>query len=267
MRTHGHRSQHQVLKPADLSRVYAGLNSLSSVKWKINPNVLDAIQYFWNDQKGFGEIPSMHDLEIPNSANTDEAPQSFARRRSKAILENRNLHSLRMSMKYRIEVAEMFRYRHFYLPHSLDFRGRAYPLPPHLNQMGSDATRGLLLFANKQPLGTRGLFWLKVHLANLYGMDKFDFDGRVAWVDKHMELIADSAEAPVRGRRWWQAADKPFEFLAACHELVSALRSSDPTQYLSDLPVHQDGSCNGLQHYGLRQTLFKQQIFFFFFFF
>jgi len=32
-------------------------------------------------------------------------------------------------------------------------------------------------------------------------------------------------------------------------ELRNALESSDPTSYLSSLPVHQDGTCNGLQHY------------------
>jgi DNA-directed RNA polymerase len=32
-------------------------------------------------------------------------------------------------------------------------------------------------------------------------------------------------------------------------ELTAALRSPDPTRYRSSLPVHQDGSCNGLQHY------------------
>jgi DNA-directed RNA polymerase len=32
-------------------------------------------------------------------------------------------------------------------------------------------------------------------------------------------------------------------------ELRNALESDDPIGYLSSLPVHQDGTCNGLQHY------------------
>jgi DNA-directed RNA polymerase, mitochondrial len=32
-------------------------------------------------------------------------------------------------------------------------------------------------------------------------------------------------------------------------ELRKALESGNPTEYLSSLPVHQDGTCNGLQHY------------------
>lgn len=98
----------------------------------------------------------------------------------------------------------------FYLPHNLDFRGRAYPLPPHLNHMGNDLSRGLLLFAKAKPLGTyptrfrrryrgtdgcageRGLRWLKIHLANLYGYDKATFDERVVWVDQRIEQIMAS---------------------------------------------------------------------------
>ncbi|KAJ7702587.1 hypothetical protein B0H14DRAFT_3030855 [Mycena olivaceomarginata] len=54
----------------------------------------------------------------------------------------------------------------FYLPHNVDIRGRAYPLPPHLNHAGDDLSRGLLMFAEKKPLGTRGFRWL-----NFYGAD------------------------------------------------------------------------------------------------
>ena len=32
-------------------------------------------------------------------------------------------------------------------------------------------------------------------------------------------------------------------------ELRAALESGDPHGYMSSLPVHQDGTCNGLQHY------------------
>jgi len=44
-------------------------------------------------------------------------------------------------------------------------------------------------------------------------------------------------------------ADDPWQCLATCFELAAALRSDDPTAYVCNLPIHQDGSCNGLQHY------------------
>lgn len=49
--------------------------------------------------------------------------------------------------------------------------------------------------------------------------------------------------------RWWQAADSPWQLLAVCYDLQAALASGDPESYMSKLPIHQDGSCNGLQHY------------------
>ena len=61
--------------------------------------------------------------------------------------------------------------------------------------------------------------------------------------------IADSADNPLTGNRWWLKADDPWQCLAACRELTNALRSPDPTAYVSHLPIQQDGTCNGLQHY------------------
>lgn len=49
----------------------------------------------------------------------------------------------------------------------MDFRGRVYPCPPHLNHLGSDMARSLLCFAKGEPLGPNGLNWLKVNFDNL----------------------------------------------------------------------------------------------------
>lgn len=79
----------------------------------------------------------------------------------------------------------------------MDFRGRAYPIPPHLTHIGDDLSRGLLLFAEAKPLGERGLRWLKIHLANLCGFDKGSFDERVRFVEDNLANIYDSAERPL----------------------------------------------------------------------
>lgn len=84
-----------------------------------------------------------------------------------------------------------------YFPHNIDFRGRAYPIPPHLNHIGNDLSRGLLIFAESKPLGERGLRWLQIHLANLYGYDKANFDERVQFVQDHLDDIYDSATKPL----------------------------------------------------------------------
>jgi DNA-directed RNA polymerase len=122
---------------------------------------------------------------------------------------------------------------------------------PHLNHLGSDMCRGLLEFAKGRPLGSTGLYWLKIHLANLCGgpVGKMSFERRVAYTDNHMDKIFDSAERPLSGLRWWLLAEDPFQCLAACMDIRDAILSGDPSTYVSYLPVHQDGSCNGLQHY------------------
>lgn len=139
----------------------------------------------------------------------------------------------------------------FYQPHNLDFRGRAYPIPPHLNHIGDDLSRGLLRWAEGKPLGVRGLRWLKIHLANLYGYDKAPFDDRVTWTEERLEQITEAATKPLDGTRWWTGADDPWQCLATCFELHAALNNPDgtPEEFVSFLPVHQDGTCNGLQHY------------------
>ncbi|KAK8160979.1 LOW QUALITY PROTEIN: hypothetical protein BKA80DRAFT_332729 [Phyllosticta citrichinensis] len=137
----------------------------------------------------------------------------------------------------------------FYFPHNMDFRGRAYPLPALLNHMGADMARGLLTFAKGKELGTGGLRWLKIHLANVYGFDKASLNDREEFAMAHLTEVYDSAEKPLTGRRWWLKAEDPWQCLATCYELKNAFDSPNPTRYVSHLPVHQDGTCNGLQHY------------------
>jgi DNA-directed RNA polymerase len=152
-------------------------------------------------------------------------------------------------------VANAFRDDTFYLPHNMDFRGRAYTVAPHLSHIGSDLSRALLTFAESRPLGERGLFWLKVHVANLTGVDKVSFDDRVAFTEQNLHHVHDTATnpfgPPLNGAsvKWWRGTDNPWQTLAVCMELHDALESGDPINFESSLPVHQDGTCNGLQHY------------------
>lgn len=129
----------------------------------------------------------------------------------------------------------------FYFPHNLDFRGRAYPMHPYLNHLGSDLCRGILEFAKGRPLGKSGLRWLKIHLANLYagGVDKLSLEGRLAFTENHLDDIFDSVDRPLEGRRWWLKAEDPFQCLAVCINLTEALRSSSPETCISHIPVHQ----------------------------
>jgi len=114
------------------------------------------------------------------------------------------------------------------------------------------------MFAEKKPLGPNGLDWLKIHTINLTGMKKREPTyKRLEYANEILDLIIDSARNPLTGEKWWVKSDEPWQTLAACKEIDNALQSPSVEKYLSGFPIHQDGSCNGLQHYA---ALGKDQI-------
>lgn len=79
---------------------------------------------------------------------------------------NRELHSLRCDFQLKLRVAQDNRHEAaIYFPHNIDFRGRAYTIHPHLNHLGADTSRGLLMFADARPLGASGLKWLRIQVS------------------------------------------------------------------------------------------------------
>lgn len=120
------------------------------------------------------------------------------------------------------------------------------------------------MFADGRPLGPHGLRWIKIQLANLYGgsVGKLPFDDRAAFAEDRMELILDSAERPLDGKRFWLEAEDPFQFLAACIDVKDSIASGNPETFISHLPVHQVSSyC--LQSFGLFCMPFKRLAFYF----
>ena len=151
---------------------------------------------------------------------------------------------------YRLSIANHFRNDIVYFPHNIDFRGRVYPVTPYFNHMGADLARSLLVFAEGKKLGPRGLYWLKLHAINMTGtMKRESVEERIRLADEIIDDILDSAERPFEGKRWWLQSEDPWQTLATCIEIKNALDSGDPENFVSRLPIHQDGSCNGLQHY------------------
>ena len=286
IRFHGSQMQREALENADLTTVLDGLNSLSREAWIINKTILDIAQECWDNNIPLGDIPSQDDLDVPleptapdqtifattdnpeededrNEALRKQWGKEFnafkeARNRYRRVLQkNRDMFSQRCSARLKLGQANQFKgYEKIYFPYNMDFRGRAYPVPPHLSNVGSDLSRGLLAFAKAKPLGKRGLYWLQVHLANLAGKDKMTFDDRAQYSIDNLENIREAVEDPFgrknidsKERPWWMGLDDPFQGLATCHEIINAIDSGEPETYMCRLPVHMDGSCNGLQHY------------------
>ena len=61
---------------------------------------------------------------------------------------NGSLHSQRCDIEYKLRAASQFEGKQIFYPYFLDFRGRAYPIPPYLNHTGGDLSRGLLKVRN-----------------------------------------------------------------------------------------------------------------------
>jgi DNA-directed RNA polymerase len=241
------------MKDDGMKEIRAGLDVLGGTAWRINRPVFDVMVQAWNTGEAVGKIaPLDPDLPMPPQPGPDAdlADQQQWSRRLRDIENLRSgYHSIRCFQNFQLEIARAYRSEVFYLPHNMDFRGRAYPLPPYLNQMGADNCRGLLLFDTGKELGVSGLRWLKIQIANLSGFDKASMSEREQYTMDKLDDVLDSANNGLNGRKWWLKAEDPWQCLAACVELRNALQLSDPTTYVSHLPIHQDGSCNGLQHY------------------
>ncbi|KAI1450283.1 DNA/RNA polymerase [Annulohypoxylon stygium] len=254
---HGEKDQRiyteAAMERGDMEQACRGLDVLGRTGWRINKPVFDVMLEAWNSGEKIANIPPLNpQIPIPEEPENSDNPL-LKRRWLQAVKavenEKSGLHSERCFMNLQLEIARAFKDQTFYFPHNMDFRGRAYPIPTYLNHMGADHTRGLLRFAEGRELGDSGLRWLKIHLANVFGYDKASLKERESFVMDHLDEIYDSATNPLTGKRWWLQAEDSWQCLATCFELKAALDSPDPLKYVSHLPVHQDGTCNGLQHY------------------
>ena len=237
-----------------IDQVYDGLNVLGETSWTVNRRMFDVISQVWNTGKPFLEIPGIQQaiqyLPRPPSDADPSVVNKWKEQNKEIANEFASNRSMRCDMNYKLEIARAFLGEKFYFPHNMDFRGRAYPLSPHFNHLGNDMSRSLLTFWKGKRLGKDGLMWLKVHLANLYGVNKVPIEGRVQFVEDHMDDIRNAVENPLESNdQWWLKSDKPWQTLATCYELIEALKLENPEDFISHQPVHQDGTCNGLQHY------------------
>jgi len=187
-----------------LEPVFHGLDVLSGTPWKINRPVFEVILASWNKGGAIADIPPAEDHRKsqiptpPDPHDTDPVRRNlYVEEVKRIILLTRKDHSERCKFNYTIEVARAYLNDTFYIPHNMDFRGRAYPIPPYLSPVGDDLSRGLLTFAEKKPLGLTGLKWLKIHMATVYGYDKMSFEERARFSREHEADIFDSADRPL----------------------------------------------------------------------
>jgi DNA-directed RNA polymerase len=244
------RRAQRLLDKADLSPVFSAVNAMQNTAYRINKAIDRDMRDLWDaGHPVFGlETHTLRQLppRLPDDADPNDIHER-KRERADAVNLNQRIKGTRKIMGLRFSVAElMIDEPHIYFPHQLDHRGRAYPVPQMINPQCDDIGRSPLEFAEGKPLGERGAYWLAIHMANCYGKNKVSFDERLSWVHQHEQEIIAFADKPLRVHRFWQEADKPWLFRAACKEW-KGYREQGP-DFRSHLPVSMDGTCNGYQH-------------------
>ena len=231
------------------------LNAIQDTAWRINKPMLEIVKWSWEQGVVLESFPQR--FHLPKPAHPENWEELTAKKKkgwrirvSQIAERNQGIDSERVVMLQDLATAEeLYDKPKFFIPHSLDFRGRVYPVP-HFNQQRADHIKSLLEFAEGVPLGEDGAFWLAVHLANCADFDKLSkksLDDRVKWVTENHDLITKVANDFKGTFDIWSKADNPFQFVAACMDYVGFLKNGN--DHVSHLPVALDGSNSGLQHY------------------
>lgn len=248
--------QAQALNFSNMAQAYNILSILAQTPWRVNTEVLKVLNHFFNIGGGVGAIPySNPESHFKTKGKTPEERQLIF----KEIQENWSLLS---DFEIKLGIANSFKnISRFFLPLNMDFRGRIYPISPHLNNIGDDITRGLLEFADPKPLGETGMKWLKIQIANKMGHDKLPLVDREIVVDENHDELIKIAQDPYKNTSWLKY-EEPWQALGAILEYYKAFNSPNPKEFPSHIHVHQDGSCNGLQHYAAlgRDTEAAEQV-------
>lgn len=248
-----------------LNSTYESLNALGKLPWTINSDVLSSLKEVLTFSDGFLSIPAPMDELLKEQRPLYPQKSCFAdqkRYRSALALYGHqmrvvnqkiaNLKSQRVNYEMTAKIASAFdRYGDpFYYPQTLDFRGRVYPAVSILSFHGEDLVRALLCFWEARRLGKNGFNWLKYQLANLFSKNFMSMEDLIKFVEANKSNIKKSAEMPLGGERWWTKADTPWQSLALCIEINKIWNYKGKIEdYPCRIPIHMDGTCNGLQHY------------------
>ncbi len=238
--------------------VFSAGNYLQSIPFDMHEATRDAIVRVWQSGGNVMGVPSAkgptkpefpYGKEWVKEGAPEEELQVFTRWKRRVAAHYDELREWRGKVR---EVGAFLRTTRtatgpYWFPVYCDSRGRWYyrGLP---NPQGSDLAKAVLHFHTKKPLGARGLFWLKVHIANSAGYDKERFIDRARWTDQNWEAIARALDEPENHADVW-GTDAPWCMFSAAWELREALRSGNPEGYCTGIPVHMDATCSGLQHF------------------
>ena len=226
------------------------LNRIQKVAYRLNPFTVGVAEELDRLERAVGKfLPIIHHDLPPKPvdiADNKEARHSY--NRQAAAVYNLQAQEFKKSCRTRMTMEAVQRFKSkdkFFIPWSFDYRGRAYPIPAFLTPQDTDFGKSLLSFAEPAYMTPEAEDWLAFQVATTYGLDKATMQERLDWVKNNTHLISCVASDPILHIHEWEAADEPWQFLAACDEYYHCVLKCD--RHFTSLPVATDATCSGLQ--------------------
>jgi len=226
------------------------LNKIQKVALKLNPFIVEVADHFLEKGIQVGKFVPVIEIPLPpkpaDIADNKESRKDYRRRAAEVM--NQNAASFKRSCRTRMtmQAVDLFRKeKTFYLPWSFDYRGRAYAIPAFLTPQDTDFGKSLLRFADESFMTPEAEEWLAFQVATTYGLDKSPIQERLEWANHHHNLISHIVTDPIGCLSEWEAADEPWQFLAACEEYYHCVIECD--RQFTGLMVATDATCSGLQ--------------------
>ncbi len=226
------------------------LNKIQKVGYRLNPFTVKVAEYLEGRGISVGKfLPIIHYDLPPKPVNIDtDKDVRKAYRRQAAEVMNKRAAEFKKSCRTRMTMEAVRRFKNrerYYIPWSFDYRGRAYPIPAFLTPQDTDFGKALIISADEAYITESGEKWLAFQVATTYGLDKSTMAERLAWTEDNIPLITRVATEPIDNIGDWEAADEPWQFLAACEEYYAVVTKR--TRNTTRLFVATDATCSGLQ--------------------
>ncbi len=246
---------HKMVRRGDDGRIQGEktiefLNQIQKVGYRLNPFTIEVAKHLQEKGISVGKFIPIVEIPLPPKP-TDIAENKDARkryRRQAAEVMNKNANAFRRSCRTRMTMEAVRRFEkkeRFYIPWSFDYRGRAYPIPAFLTPQDTDFGKSCIRFADESVVQGDACDWLAFQCATTYGLDKATMSERLEWTRNHIPLISRIAVDPIDNLGEWEAAEEPWQFLAACDEYYNCIIMQ--TKHCTGLPVATDATCSGLQ--------------------
>lgn len=226
------------------------LNHIQKVAYTLNPFIVDVARTLQERRIEVGKFIPVVETPLPPKP-VDIADNAISRkdyRRRAAEAMNINAQQFKRSCRTRMTMhaVDVFeRYEKFFVPWSLDYRGRCYPIPAFLTIQDTDFGKSLLLFHERALITPEAEDWLSFQVSTTAGMDKLPISERLKWTKDNESLITAVATDPIGNLSTWEGMSEPWQFLSACDEFYHCVIACD--RNYTNLPVAIDATASGLQ--------------------